>query len=73
MVDSLHHALDVGVRSVEPEAEEIVPTMLEPDVLLLLLHLGVGPLNHRGVANLVLYRVHDSDRHLVNVAQIDRV
>ena len=47
--------------------------MLEAQILLLLLHLGVGPLDHDGVASLVLHRVHQAHRNTVNVAQQHRL
>ena len=46
--------------------------MFKSKVLLFLLHLGIGPLDHRCVTDLVLNSVHDAHWHAIDVAQIDR-
>ena len=46
--------------------------MLKANILLLLLHLGVGPFSHGHVDDLVLDGVHNGDWHTINVAQVDR-
>ena len=46
--------------------------MFEPEVLLLLLHECVGPLDHSHVTRLILNRMHYAHWHTINFGQIDR-